>query len=116
MPSESPSCCLRQETGGDGIVDPPSAAGLTDVATGASARVAKCWDENLASRGQSEHRVGIAPARGRRRLPGDALIALELGLGLTEEDAVRHWLETIVPAEGQRAGTRGRAWWFTDVV
>jgi hypothetical protein len=51
--------------------------------------------------------LGTASRR-RRRLPGDALIELEVGLGLTEEVPVRRLLRSNVPG-GTSAG-RGDRW------
>ena len=50
--------------------------------------------------------LGTASRRGRR-LPGDVLIELEVGLGLFEEVPVRHRLGCLVP------GGRSRCCWTT---
>lgn len=54
--------------------------------------------------GRREIRGGGTLCGRRWRLPGDALIKLDVGLGLGEEVPVRHRPEIIVPS-GSFAGT-----------
>ncbi len=52
----------------------------------------------------------------RRRLPGDALIKLEVGRGLGEQVPVRHRLGRIVPGGRSACGRdRGWTWRLTDM-
>jgi len=84
-------------------------AGLTGVGGGAGARVVGCWGSQL--------RCGVPPGDEesrtvsceRRRLPRNALIKLEVGLGLLEEVPVRRRLGRLVPA-GRSAGGGDRRW------
>jgi hypothetical protein len=92
-----------------------AAAGLTDVASGASARVPERWGENPGYSGQAGHRVGCTLSRRRRRLPGQALVELEAGVQLGDKVPVRHRLGSIIPG-GRSAGggDRGWAWRLTE--
>ena len=60
--------------------------------------VPESWPENPRPIGQPEHRGGRTGFRRRTRLPGDALIVLDVGLGLTVQVPIRHRLGCIVPA------------------
>ena len=84
-------------------------AGLTGVGGGAGARVVGCWGVHLrgrAPRGDEESRTVSCE---RRRLPRNALIKLEVGLGLLEEVPVRRRLGRLVPG-GRSAGGGDRRW------
>jgi len=62
----------------------------------------------------SQHRLPQETGR-RRRLPGDTLIEVELGLGLSDKVPVQHRLGRLVP-DGRSAGGRDRGWvwWLTE--
>jgi len=66
-----------------------------------------CWSGlGVMLDGGKTKALGTASRRGRR-LPGDALIELEVGLGLAEEVPVRHRPGSILPG-GRTAGGRDR--------
>ncbi len=61
------------------------------------------------------HRGGCSLACRRKRLPGDALIKRDVGLGLAEEVPVGHRPEIIVSGgRSARGGDRRRAWRLTE--
>jgi hypothetical protein len=60
-------------------------------------RFGSVWEEIAGAAGRREIRGAGTLCGRRRRLPGDALIELEVGLGLLEEIPVRHRLGSIVP-------------------
>ena len=81
-----------------------AAVGLADVASGAGAAVPGCWGEDLRGSEPPEDEGGGTVSYGeRRRLPGNALVKLEVGLGLAEDVPVRQRLGSIVPT-GWSAG------------
>ncbi len=60
---------------------------LTGLASGAGARFGfgEQWEESLGCCGQARHGDGGPLFRGRRPLPGAALIEFDVGLELAEE-------------------------------
>ena len=95
----------------------PAAAGLTEVASAAIARVPGSWSEPLRRSALPGDESGCAVAgRERRRPPGKALVKLEVRLRLFEEVPVRDWLESILPGGWSAGGRdRRRARRLTDV-
>jgi hypothetical protein len=78
----------KVEVSGGGVWGQCPTAGLTGVGA-AHARVLGCWRVHLRGRvTPADERGGTVPCE-RRRLPGDALIELEVGLGLLREVPVR---------------------------
>ena len=66
-----------------------------------------CWSGlGVMLDGGKTKALGTASRRGRR-LPGDALIELEVGLGLAEEVPVRHRFEITVPGGWSAGGAMG---------
>jgi hypothetical protein len=62
-----------------------AAAGLTEAASGAIARVPGSWSDPLRRSALPGAESGCTvTGRERRRLPGNALVKLRVGLGLTE--------------------------------
>ena len=85
-------------------------AGLTEVARGAGARVPGVLGGAYAAQRATGRREGLHRAlRERRRLPGHALIELEVGLRLLEEVPVRHRLGCLVPGGRARSGVDAAA-------
>jgi hypothetical protein len=76
---------------------------LSDLTMEQKSRVAERWNATPWHSGQTGHEGGSTPAYGRRRLPGDALIKRDAGLGLAEEVPVGHRLGSILPG-GRSAG------------
>ena len=83
-----------------------AAAGLPDVSGGTSARVPGLRSENSGPSGQRGRRGGCTRSRRRTRLPGDALILRDVGLGLSEQVPARHRLGSIGPG-GRTADAGG---------
>jgi len=90
-------------------------AGLTDLGCYAGWRVTGYRGSHLGRSAPPRDERSFTVSRGRRRRPVDALIELEVRLGLLEEFPVRHRLGFVVPG-GRSAGgrDRGRAGWLTD--
>ena len=79
-------------------------------------RDAERWNATLGQSGQMGHQGGSTPARRRRRLPGDALIKHDVGLGLAEKVPVRHRLGSVVRGgTATGGGDRRRARRLTDM-
>jgi hypothetical protein len=74
-----------------------AAAGLTDVVSDTIARFTGYWGEHLRRSAPQRDERSCTVSRERRRLPGDALIELDVGLGLFEEVPFRHQFRSIVP-------------------
>ena len=73
-------------------------AGLTEVASVAIARVPGCWSEPLRRSALPGEESGCSVAgRERRRLPGNALVKLEVRVRLFEKVPVRDRLGSILP-------------------
>ena len=97
---------LDFEASGRGTLRQHATAGLTDITGGANAPGPGHLGENP---GYRRHEGGSTLSRRRRRLPGDALIKLDVGLGLAEEVPVRHRLGSILSG-GRSAGSGDRRW------
>ena len=74
-----------------------AAVGLADVASGASTRVRGCCGEHLRGSEPPGDEGGGAICGRRWRLPGDAVVKLDVGLGLAEEVPVGHRPEACGP-------------------
>ena len=85
-----------------------AAAWLTEVASGAIARVPGSWSAPLRRSALPGDESGcIVAGRERRRLPGNALVMLEVRLRLFAEVRVRDWRGSILPG-GRSASGRDR--------
>jgi hypothetical protein len=85
-----------------------AAVRLTGIASVVSASVADQWGEVLRHSEAPGNESGCTVAgRERRRLPGNALVKLEVRLRLFEKVPVRDWLGSILQG-GWSAGGRDR--------
>jgi hypothetical protein len=74
---------------GSGMRRQRPTAVLTDVARGAGARVSRYWGEHLRCSAPRRDERGCTVSCERRRVPGDALIKLEVGAeGLRRRQSV----------------------------
>ena len=98
---------MGQEVSGGWIRRQRPSVGLPGGTSGAIASVPGSWGEPLLRSALSvDESVCKVSARERRRLPGHALVELEIGRGLSENVPVRDRLGSLVPG-GPRAGAIG---------